>query len=120
MVYASFKAIDMDRNYECSRNYKSGWWFPYGVGYDSKNDIINETCQYDRNKPHTNLHGMYDDNKIKNQLQMIFCRKQNVADCILPTSGVGCDGCGIQIDGWMLNHTTTIKLKGARMWLKRS
>jgi len=114
LFYAGFKTLDMDKNYQCSRKYKTGNWFPYGIEKDPYSKIIQETCQHTFDTTHTNLNGVYDQDMKKNERQIILCNRPKVEDCFVNTySKYG------EIRGVTLNYTTTIKLSETRMWLKR-
>ena len=106
--HSSFSTFDKKRNYECARLFRSGWWFPHGIRYDSGK--INEECQHnDKSKPFSNLNGMFDDNQEQNERQLVVCMEETVEDCI-------------EKDSYLLSYknTKTIKLSDTKMWLKRS
>ena len=115
LLFSGFKTLDMSKNYDCSRKYKSGWWYPYGLKYEFRAGGIKEKCQYDETNPFTNLNGVYHPDIKNNQRQIVLCNKPNVEDCFIHTR----DKLDNIIDGYTLNHTTTIKLTETSMWLKR-
>ena len=104
----------MSKNYDCSRKYKSGWWYPYGLKYDYRASTMKEKCQYDETNPFTNLNGVYHPDIKNNQRQIVLCTKPNVEDCFIYTRRKN----GL-IKGFTLKFTATIKLTETSMWLKR-
>ena len=102
----------MEVNNECSRKYNSGWWFAYGLKYDSDTRSTKEICEFDV-KRDTNLNGEFDYDHRKNQRQIAFCSKPKIEDCVSPHKA------RTYIDGWQYQNITTIKLSVTEMWLKR-
>ena len=129
LLYSGFKTLDMDKHYDCSRKYKSGNWFPYGIEYDYDNYVTKETCQHTIDKPHTNLNGVYDQDMKKNERQIILCNRPKVEDCFVTTyekynsrtrtfetTYENCEGFCF-LTGFTLNYTTTIKFKSMKHYM---
>ena len=113
---AGFHTLDMEEDYECSREYKNGWWFPHRVkweGADNLNQIGN--CHFNPNVD-TNLLGVYNKDEDNNQRQISFCEKE---DCFVRgppfwySDGTGWKGY------YNFTGLTSIKLKKTQMWLGR-
>ena len=129
MLFAGFTTLDMETNYECSNKFRSGWWFPYGIqahGYATASERTNdEKCQYDDQKPITNLNGVFDKNEDINQRQIVLCEKQVIEECF--TTNYHDFGYNLfnpnenyrLISGWSYNNVSVIKLTDTKMWLKR-
>ena len=108
-MYAGFHTLDMDEDYECSREYKSGWWFPHRVRSEAKTKAnTNGNCYHDTSL-HTNLNGVYHQNITKNQRQISYCNSTNVEDCFDRDDG----------HKYKFTGLTSIKLKHTQLWLKR-
>ena len=118
LLYSSFTTFDMERNYECGRDFRSGWWFPFGLKYgdDGSN---NEICQYTQSNPTSNLNGIFDRNETKNQLQLVHCLKEKVEDCIQIEKQNSSWGATFII-GWKYKNVSVLKLTDTKIWLKRS
>lgn len=122
-MYASFTTMDMVTNYECAKEFHSGWWFPYDITVNR--DILKLQYAYKLQKVcahevtiHTNLNGVYDQDINRNQRSIIFCNNKNIDDCILPVFEDKNSTTPIRV-GWRLNGTESIKIKKSKMWLKR-
>ena len=114
LLYSSFSTFDQVRNYECARDFKSGWWFPYGIKYDKDTGITSEECQYNnKSKSLSNLNGMFYGKTANNQRQLVVCMKARIEDCIQYENGYN------WIKDWKLVNTKTIKLSETKMWLSR-
>ena len=115
LLYSSFSTFASETNYECGRDWRGGWWYPYGIKQDSDTYLIKEECQYTKLKPISNLNGMFNENEKDNERQLVVCLKEKVEDCIEMEKNEY-----DTIIGWHLKNTTTIKLTETKMWLKRS
>jgi len=110
LLYASFSKT----NYECGRDWRGGWWYPYGIKFAGRGPK-KEECQYTELKSISNLNGMFNEKEKENQRQLVLCQKERVEDCIeMERNKYGL------ITGWHLSNTRTMKLTETKMWLKRS
>ena len=112
-LYLGFTALDNVTNYECSREYHSGWWYPHALEYLG-NDGTKESCT---NHPlnSTNLNGVFDDlNPNQTTRTIVFCGLHNVKECIKPKKNK--NG---YVTGWEYSNIKTLKLRSTQMWLKR-
>lgn len=78
--YLAFTTLDQEINYDCSRKFQSGWWFPYSMynGCAPKcNAPLKEYCSYDPGNE-TNLNGVYAQDITKNQRQIAFCTMNKI------------------------------------------
>ena len=121
-LYLGFTALDNATNSECSREYSSGWWYPYALHFDYGNQSVKEFCTHHPFNG-TNLNGVCDVLHPNQTTRTIaFCQMNDVSDCIKPKYGKYghdiIDGYDI-IDGWVYNNMTTYKLKTTRMWLRQ-
>ena len=111
-LYLSFKTLDNLLNYDCSRKFRSGWWFPYRIKYkyvETVNFITysewREECSYNG----TNLNGYFDEDEKKNKRMIGFCMKNNIHDCVISQGWVG----------WEYKNMKCIKLRTTKIWLGR-
>jgi hypothetical protein len=120
-LYLSFKTLDNLLNNDCSRKFRSGWWFPYSIKLDNgkwsgigiNGNGINGPCSYNEEFG-TNLNGYFDQDVINNKRMIGFCKKDNIHDCISPTK----NDRGY-IKGWKYKNMKSIKLRTTKMWLGR-
>ena len=116
LIYASFTTFDTESDYQCARDFRSGWWYPVGMKYDEAKDVAREECQNNNSsKPFSNLNGMFDENKTNNQRQLVHCLMEKVEDCF----EIEKNYYGRRID-WHLKNIRILKLTETKMWLKRS
>ena len=124
LLYSSFSTFDQERNYECARAFRTGWWFPYGTKHRITKPnrkklilIVNEECQYNNiSKSFSNLNGMFDINQKRNQRELVLCMEETVEDCIHTQNGIYTK----IIHDWELKNTKTLKLSETKIWLKRN
>ena len=104
---AGFHTLDMDEDYECSRENKNGWWFPHRVKDETYATDVNHTgnCHFNPDVD-TNLFGVYNKDEDKNRRQISFCEKE---DCFVRDLRGYYDFTGL----------TSIKLKTTQMWVRR-
>ena len=57
-MYLGFSALDNEANYECSREYNSGWWYPHALQYDRDTFLTMEFCSYHPSNA-TNFNGVF-------------------------------------------------------------
>ena len=110
---AGFHTLDMEEDYECSRKYKNGWWFPHRLKNERYAEDVNQTgnCHFNPNVD-TNLLGEYNEEKDKNRRQISFCEKE---DCFL--RGPPFWNSGNWKGYYDLTDLTSIKLKKTQMWI---
>ena len=73
----------------------------------------------------SNLNGMFDKNKTKNQRQLVFCLEEKVEDCIQIEryeKKIEYERYVVRkgIYEWHLKNTKTIKITETKLWLTRS
>jgi hypothetical protein len=122
-LYLGFTALDNVTNYECSRKYNSGWWYPNALKFDSYDYSIKESCTYHPLNG-TNLNGVFDDlNPNQTTRTIAFCSRNDVKECIKPkyNKQTCCSNgkCGDCVIGWEYTNIKTFKLRSTKMWLKR-
>merc|ERR1712038_854055 len=72
-LYLGFTALDNVTNYECSRKYNSGWWYPHALEYDYGSYSTKESCTH-HPLTGTNLNGVFDDlNPNQTTRTIAFC-----------------------------------------------
>ena len=120
-LYLGFTALDNVTNYECSREYHSGWWYPHAL--DNKATMASkESCTHHPSNS-TNLNGVFDDlNPNQTTRTIAFCQMNDVNDCVKPkykkiTFDNGNDY--FIIDGWNYSNVITYKLKTTRKWIAK-
>ena len=118
-LYLGFTALDNATNSDCSREYNSGWWYPYAMNYDLYSRSLKEFCTHHPFNG-TNLNGMFDAlNPNQTTRTIAYCQNGDVNDCITPqyeTFEVNSKEYK-WIIGWNYNHMTTYKLQTTTMWL---
>merc|ERR1712020_845949 len=83
-LYLGFTALDNVTNYECSREYHSGWWYPHALKYDYDSYSTKESCTHHPLNG-TNLNGVFDDlNPNQTTRTIAFCSRNDVKECIKP------------------------------------
>ena len=119
-LYLGFTALDNATNYECSREYNSGWWYPYALQYDWDSASKKEFCTHHPFNG-TNLNGVCDVlNPNQTTRTIAFCQMNDIDDCIkskYKTAEVNGKEYFTAIDGWNYHNITTYKLRATRMWL---
>ena len=115
-TYLGFTALDNAANADCSREYHSGWWYPYALHFDIYSKATRELCTYHPFNG-TNLNGVFDVlNPNQTTRTIAFCPMDNVNDCIKPKYETFEEN-SEEYTGWNYNHMTTYKLKTTAMWL---
>ena len=119
-LYLGFTALDNATNPECSREYNSGWWYPYALQYDFNSASKKEFCTHHPFNG-TNLNGVFDvSNPDKTTRTIALCQMNDVDDCIKPKYRAF-ENNGKEyftaVDGWIYHNITTYKLRATRMWL---
>ena len=110
-LYLGFTALDNVTNYECSREYHSGWWYPHALEYVSGS--TKESCTHHPSYS-TNLNGVFDDlNPNQTTRTIVLCQKEDLHQCVVPKHGYD----NPLIIGWKYSHIETLKLKSTKMWL---
>ena len=120
-LYLGFTALDNATNSECSREYSSGWWYPYALHFDYGNQSVKEFCTHHPFNG-TNLNGVCDVLHPNQTTRTIaFCQMNDVNDCVTPKYKrvEGNHKAYTLVDGWSYNNVTTYKLKNTKMWLGR-
>ena len=113
-LYLGFTALDNVTNYQCSREYNSGWWYPHALRaiYDSGWPVKESCTHHPLNG--TNLNGVFNDLNPNQTTRTIgFCSMNDVKECIKPKKD------GWVIIGWESSNTKTLKLRSTKMWLGR-
>jgi len=108
-LYLSFTTLSNETNYECSREYHSGWWYPYSLYQSTEtNWETKEKCTHNITRS-TNLNGIYDRNINKTTRTIAFCNNKDINKCILPYGS----------NGWKYVGMKSFKLKSTKMWIGR-
>ena len=111
-LYLGFTALDNVTNYECSREYNSGWWYPHAL--KQVGGSVKESCTHHPLNG-TNLNGVFDDlNPNQTTRTIAFCSRNDVKECIKPKKDRDND-----IIGWEYSNIKTFKLRATKMWLGR-
>merc|ERR1712062_581964 len=112
--------LDNVTNYQCSREYHSGWWYPHALEYvhPSAKDGISSRTHQESCTHHplngTNLNGVFDDlNPNQTTRTIVFCTMNDIKECMKPTKK------SRLISGWEYSNITTFRLRTTSMWLKR-
>ena len=106
-LYLGFTALDNVTNYECSREYNSGWWYPHALRRVSGS--TKESCTHHPSYS-TNLNGVFDDlNPNQTTRTIAFCSRNDVKECIKVD----------EWDEWEYSNLKTFKLRATKMWLGR-
>ena len=114
-LYSGFTALDNVTNYQCSREYDSGWWYPHALKVDDDGLSIKESCTHHPLNG-TNLNGVFDRlNSNQTTRTIVFCQKEDLNQCVVPNY-MNEDPFDAVI-GWKYNYIETMKLKSTRMWL---
>ena len=114
-LYLGFTALDNVTNYECSREYHSGWWYPHALKYDWHSRSVKESCTHHPLNG-TNLNGVFDRlNPNQTTRTIVFCQKEELNQCVVPKHIN--DDPSRDVIGWKYNHIETLKLKSTKMWL---
>ena len=121
-LYLGFTASDNATNSECSREYKSGWWYPYALHYDWNSLVVKDFCTHHPFNG-TDLNGVFDVlNPNQTTRTIAFCQMNDVNDCVKPKYKKVEHPNGdedVIMDGWNYNNVTTYKLKTTRMWIAK-
>ena len=117
-LYLGFTALDNVTNYECSREYHSGWWYPHALKFDRDSFSTKESCTHHPLNG-TNLNGVFDDlNSNQTTRTIAFCGMNDVKECIKPRYHVYPSGVR-DINGWEYSNIKTLRLRSTQMWLTR-
>ena len=119
LPFTAFTALDDVTNYQCSREYHSGWWYPHALEWDGLSSPKESCTHHPLNG--TNLNGVFDDlNPNQTTRTIAFCSMNNVMECIKPKYNrrrpCGSVNC---ISGWEYSNIKTFKLRSTKMWLGR-
>ena len=121
-LYLGFTSSDNATDSECSREYNSGWWYPYALHYDWNNLVVKDFCTHHPFNG-TDLNGVFDVlNPNQTTRTIAFCQMNDVNDCVKPKYKKITFDSGneyVIIDGWNYSNVITYKLKTTRMWIAK-